>query len=268
MDRVELITGGRSLSSSDWFVRPQPKLAPRVRLLCLPYAGGSAATYVPWARLLPADVELIALQPPGRGSRMAETPHAQMEPLVAELMSVFGKVTDRPYVLFGHSLGSRVGFEIIVQCQLKGLPLPVHFIASGSRAPCLSKRELPIHDLPDAQFVEALRELDGTPEEILNNTELIQWLLPLLRADFRIADSHCASRMRINCPLTVLAGTEDDTVKPEEVEAWRDLAAGDCDIQWVTGGHFFVERNRQWVLERVNAILAGVTAAGSVRSHL
>jgi len=240
---------------SAWFIRPQPKLAPAARLICLPYAGGSAATYVPWAKLLPAEVELIALQPPGRGSRMSEAPHAQMQPLVAELMSVFAGITERPYVLFGHSLGSRVAFEVTLQCQLKGIPLPARFIASGSRAPHLPKRKLPIHDLPDAQFVEALRELDGTPEEILNNSELLQWLLPLLRADFRIADQHLAPRRALNCPLTVLAGTEDETVSPPEAEAWRELTTGDFDIHWVTGGHFFVERNREWVLEKVNTLV-------------
>lgn len=243
------------MSGTDWFIRPQPKLGPSARLLCLPYAGGSAATYIPWSRSLPSAVELIALQPPGRGSRMAEAPHAQMAALVDELMSVFPKVTERPYVLFGHSLGSRVGFEVILQCQLRGLPLPVRFIASGSRAPHLPKREAPIHDLPDQQFVGQLRELQGTPEEILDNRELIEWLLPLLRADFRIADLHCAPRTSLNCPLTVLAGTQDETVSPAEVEAWSDLTTAGCDINWVDGGHFFVERNREWVLEKVNAVL-------------
>lgn len=240
---------------SDWFIRPQPKLAPAARLICLPYAGGSAATYVPWAKSLPAQVELIALQPPGRGSRMAEAPHARMEALVAELMRVFPVLTDRPYVLFGHSLGSRVAFEVTLRCQVDGIPLPARLIASGSRAPHLTKRERPIHDLPDAQFVEAVRELDGTPEEILNNSELIQWLLPLLRADFRIADQHVAPRTPLNCPLTVLAGTEDETVSPAEAEAWKELTTGEFDIHWITGGHFFVERNREWVLEKVTALV-------------
>jgi surfactin synthase thioesterase subunit len=248
----------RVMIRSDWFIRPQPKLAPAARLICLPYAGGSAATYVPWARSLPARVELIALQPPGRGSRMAESPYARMEPLVAELMRVFPMLTDRPYVLFGHSLGSRVAFEVALQCQLQGIALPARLIASGSRAPHLTKRELPIHDLPDAEFVEALRDLDGTPEEILNNSELIQWLLPLLRADFRIADQHVAPRTAINCPLAVLAGTEDETVSPAEAEAWKELTTGKFDIHWVTGGPFFVERNREWVLERLHTLVTDV----------
>jgi surfactin synthase thioesterase subunit len=245
----------RVMISSEWFIRPQPKLAPVARLICLPYAGGSAATYVPWAKSLPAQVELIALQPPGRGSRMNEAPHARMESLVAQLMDVFPRITERPYVLFGHSLGARVAFEVTLQCQHKGIPLPARLIASGSRAPHLPKRQPPLHDLPDAQFVEALRDLDGTPEEILNNHDLIQWLLPLLRADFRIADQHRAPRTALNCPLTVFAGTEDETVSPAEAEAWKELTTGELDIRWVTGGHFFVERNREWVLARVNALL-------------
>src|SRR3954452_408264 len=102
--RYSSLRGGITLSSTDRFIRPQPKLAPVARLICLPYAGGSAATYVPWAKSLPAQVELIALQPPGRGSRMNEAPHARMESLVAQLMDVFPRITERPYVLFGHSL--------------------------------------------------------------------------------------------------------------------------------------------------------------------
>jgi surfactin synthase thioesterase subunit len=244
------------MKSSSWFVRPVPKLAPTSRLVCLPYAGGSAATYVSWARSLPAEVELVALQPPGRGARMAEAPHTQMESLIAQLLGVFAQVTDRPYVLFGHSLGSRVGFELALQCQRRGLPLPACFIASGSRAPQLRKREPPVHDLPQAEFVARLRELAGTPEEVLTNGELIELLLPLLRADFRIADLYCAAPTRLNCPLVVLAGSQDHTVNAHEVEAWRDLAGSDCTIHWITGGHFFVEHNRAWVLERVNAVIA------------
>src|SRR5215471_749362 len=145
--RYSSVRGGITLSTTDWFIRPQPKLAPAARLICLPYAGGSAATYVPWAKSLPPRVELIALQPPGRGSRMAESPHARMEALVAELMRAFPMLTDRPYVLFGHSLGSRVAFEVTLQCQLEGITLPVRLVASGSRAPYLAKSEPVIHDL-------------------------------------------------------------------------------------------------------------------------
>ena len=265
--RYSSVRGGITLSTTDWFIRPQPKLAPSTRLICLPYAGGSAATYVPWSRLLPPEVELIALQPPGRGSRMAQPPHSQMQPLVSELMSVFQKVTDRPYVIFGHSLGSRVGFELMLQCQMKGIAASgaLHRLGQPGTAPVKAGAA---HTRPaGCEVCRGAARPGWHARGGLNNSELIQWLLPLLRADFRIADTHRSSRTALNCPLTVLGGTEDETVSATEIEAWRDVAASECDIHWVNGGHFFVERNREWVLERVNAVLAGVIASRSTRLH-
>jgi len=116
----------------------------------------------------------------------------------------FPQVIDRPYLLFGHSLGSRIAFELALRCRQLGLPSPVSFIASGSRAPHLRTHENPIYDLPEAEFVAKLRDLKGTPEEVLRNEELIQLLTPLLRADFRIADLYCAAQTRLDCPIVVL----------------------------------------------------------------
>jgi medium-chain acyl-[acyl-carrier-protein] hydrolase len=238
-----------------WFLRPLPKRAPRLRLICLPYAGGNAGTYVPWSAHLPPDVELIAVQPPGRGTRMDEAPYSEMEPLIQALLTVFPRVTDRPYLLFGHSLGSRIAFELAVRCGQAGLPTPVTFIASGSRAPHLRKREKPIYDLPQPQFIAALRELNGTPEELLENRELLALLNPLLRADFKIADTYCATPVALDCPVVVFTGVEDHEVSREEAERWRDLAARGCEVHGFPGGHFFIEENRAQVLEKLNAVL-------------
>lgn len=249
------------MSANKWFVRPQPRPSAALRLICLPYAGGSAATYVPWAAQLPADVELVAVQPPGRASRIGERPHAEMNALVADLAAVFHEVSDKPYVLFGHSLGSRVAFEFTRQCPGFGLPQPRLLIGSGSRAPHFPSVRESVHDLPEAAFVDKLRELNGTPEEVLNNRELIQFLIPLLRADFKIADVYRATPAPLPCPLVVLAGTEDWEVTREAVEGWRELSDNGCDIHWIPGGHFFVEHNRALVLEQVNAALARVAQA-------
>lgn len=244
------------MRSNKWFIRPLAKRAPHLRLICLPYAGGSASTYMSWAAHLPPEVELIAVQPPGRGTRTGEAPYAAMAPLVDELLSVFPEVVDRPYVLFGHSLGSRVAFELALRCQQMGLPLPVSLIASGSRPPHLRRSEHPIHDLPEAEFIAELRELNGTPEEVLQNEELLQLVIPLLRADFRIAELYLAAQTRLACPLVVFGGTEDHEVSRQDLDAWRDLSTYDCEIHWIPGGHFFIEQNRALVLQKVNAILA------------
>jgi surfactin synthase thioesterase subunit len=255
-DLQEAMTVRRRAQLYDrWFVRPVPRHAPSLRLICLPYAGGSAATYVPWAAQLPPEVELIAVQPPGRGSRMGEAPFSDMEPLVRELLSVFPEVIDRPYLLFGHSLGSRVAFELALQCQRIGWPLPVSFIASGSGAPHLRNDEKAIHDLPEAEFVAKLRELNGTPEEVLRDKELIKIVMPLLRADFRIADTYCATQTKLDCPMIVLGGTEDHEVSRQDLQRWSDVCTGECEVHWISGGHFFIEQSRALVLEKVNAAL-------------
>jgi surfactin synthase thioesterase subunit len=256
MDRGNLL-----IMNSRWFIRPRPRQAPSLRLICFPYAGGNAGTYVPWAAHLPPGVELVAVQLPGRGTRLDELPFSDMEPLVHELLAVFPAVIDRPYVLFGHSLGSRVAFELALRCQRRGWPLPVCFIASGSRAAHLAEASAPLHDLPEAEFIDKLRELNGTPAEVLENLELIQLLTPLLRADFRIADLYRADGTPLDCPIAVLAGTEDEDVTPQLVEGWRDLTTAGCEIHWIPGGHFFIERNRAQVLGKINTILAQASEA-------
>ncbi len=256
---------GISPAASKWFIRPLHKRAPALRLICLPYAGGSAGTYVPWAAHLPPQVELIAVQLPGRGTRMGEAPYSDMQPLVGELLNVFPEVIDRPYLLFGHSLGSRVAFELALQCRRIGFPPPAYFIGSGSRAPHLRKSEEPLHNLPEVELIEKLRELNGTPEEVLSDTELVRLLIPLIRADFKLADLYRAVQAPLDCPMVILAGTQDHKVSPGDVQAWRELTTRGCEIHWIPGGHFFIERNRPAVLEHINAIVA--RACGSLRQY-
>jgi len=189
---------------------------------------------------------------------MGERPHSEMSALVAELAAAFHGVADKPYILLGHSLGSRVAYEFAQQCQRAGLPPPSLLIASGSRAPHFPGDKNSIHDLPEAEFIDKLRELNGTPEEVLSNAELIQFLIPLLRADFKIADLYRAVPSRLHCPIVVLAGTEDWEVTEAAVEGWRELSNGRCDIHWIPGGHFFIEQSRALVLEKVNAAIAEI----------
>lgn len=184
-----------------------------------------------------------------------------MSALVADLASAFHRLIDKPYILFGHSLGSRVAYEFSKQCPRLGLPQPRLLIASGSPAPHFPSERTFIHDLPDAKLIDKLREFNGTPEEVLSNHELVQFLIPLLRADFKIADVYRAAPAPLPCPLLVLAGTEDWEVTRDAVEGWRELSQDGCDIHWIPGGHFFVEHNRALVLEKVVAALAPLVPA-------
>jgi surfactin synthase thioesterase subunit len=115
-----------------------------------------------------------------------------------------------------------------------------------------------IHDLPLTEFIAKLRGFNGTPEEILNNQELMQLLTPLLRADFKMAETYRADRTPLECPIVAFAGTDDKDVTPEKLAGWRDLTTQQYELHWISGGHFFIERNRAAVLEKVNAVIARV----------
>ena len=241
--------------NNDWFVRPKEFAVPQLRLICFSYAGGNASTYVPWAEQLPDNVELVAVQLPGRANRMIEPPLTDMPSVMEAIQKVLPPLLDVPYVLFGHSLGSRVAFEVAKFCQFNELRLPNHLIASASRAPFLEETDEWIHDLPHGEFVQELSELNGTPKEVLENTELLDLLMPLLRADFKIAETYVAEKVSLDLPITVLTGSDDEDVTIEQAEAWKELSRHESQVKEIQGDHFFIESNRQAVLNVVNDTL-------------
>ncbi|MCD9006287.1 alpha/beta fold hydrolase [Luteimonas sp. XNQY3] len=239
------------MSTDTWLIRPHPRSSPALRLICLPYAGGSASIYCPWGRHLPDSVELIAVQPPGRASRIAEPPCPDMQTLVGAVGAALAMLPNCPYVLFGHSLGSRVAYALGMHSSMLGLVPPRLLIASGSRAPHLPGRRAPVHDLPDDLFKEWLRAFGGTPHALLDDAEFMDLLMPALRADFSIADQYRAEPAPLPCPVQVLTGSHDTDVTPEESQAWMALSNGHCDIHSIDGGHFFIHSHAEQVLSHI-----------------
>lgn len=258
------------MGNSDWFIRPQQKNNSKLNIFCFPYAGGSASSYLPWADYLPESVELFSVQPPGRSSRMFEKPFTRMGPLVEDFLEEFSKFTNTPYILFGHSLGSRIAYELMVSCQTKRIRLPEHFIISGSRGAHISYREDPIYNLSDEEFVSKLKELNGTPTEILENKELMNLCLPTLRADFEIADTYSSSKVILDCATTIIGGQEDHNVSYENLNCWNELFINNGDIHLVPGDHFFIDKNRAAVLHLVNQVIKNVlnNLATDINSNL
>lgn len=237
------------------FVTPEKKTKAKLRLFCFPYAGGSASIYFPWIKKLNNNVELIAIQPPGRGSRMEERPHDFMKDLVNEIMLYADLISQKPYILFGHSLGSRMAFELAINMQLSAKPLPELFIASGSKAPHLPNIRPPIYNLPTADFNNELEKLNGTPKELLSNKELMLFFEPLLRADFKIAETHQSKAIRLPIPIKVLYGQNDSYISVEMLNAWKNLSEFDVEITDIPGGHFFINEQSDLVLQKVNMFI-------------
>ncbi|WP_426105161.1 thioesterase II family protein [Massilia sp. TSP1-1-2] len=243
--------------TSRWLIsRPHPFCQPRLRLYCFAYAGGSAAVFQPWQALLPPDVEVCAIQLPGRGIRFSETPCTSMPALLDQLSAAMAGQPPLPCVFFGHSLGGLIAFELARHRMARALPLPLRVIVSGAEAPRHRAPPKNLHAMPDAQLIAALREYKGTPEEVLDNRELMALLAPSIRADFALVEQYVYQDGKpLSMPLTVFAGKRDDHIVPENVQYWQKETSAAFRVQWFEGDHFFINSEREAVLACVKAEL-------------
>lgn len=244
------------MKNSSWFVRPVKRLHAKINLFCLPYAGGSARIYQSWSEYLPEFVEVVAIELPGRGRRMQEPAFDSMKALVQELSGALHSQIEKPYVVLGHSMGSRIGLNALYELHRSGCPLPLHFIASGSAPPHITKERKKIHKLSDDELIKELQSYDGTPEEVINNKELMEIYLPLLRADFAVAEEESTPNLsQLNCNATVFGGTNDSNVSKEDCLAWQEYFSPPIEVSIFEGGHFFIESARNEVIEKVSRII-------------
>ena len=255
-------TPPRNPTPAGWIVRPARNERARLRLFCFPYAGGGASMYHPWRTLLSPEVEVCAIQPPGREMRLAEAPVTEWPVLVRQLEEAVQPWMDLPFAFFGHSLGAFVAFELARALRRGGGPAPVHLFVSGRAAPHLPARRAPIHALAEPEFIEAVRKLNGTPEEVLQSDELMGLLLPLLRADFRLFESYrFADEPALSVPLTAYGGEADEDSPPEDVALWRQHTRGAFRHATLDGGHFFIHENRAALLAELGRELHRIVEA-------
>jgi medium-chain acyl-[acyl-carrier-protein] hydrolase len=242
----------------DWFIRYQRHPATAgVRLFTFPYAGGGAAIYREWGdRLKGVDVYSALL--PGRERRLGEPPIGDLHLLLERLLPAFLALADRPFILFGHSMGALVAYELARRLQDRG-PRPAHLIVSAYRSPDQPRRNRALHALPDGEFVDALREYGGTPAGVLDHEDIVRMLLPMLRADFRLHETYgFTPRAPLDCPLTALAGLADTHVTPEEMAGWGDKTDSAFALVRIPGSHFFVLDRPDLVLNTVQATANGL----------
>lgn len=240
MDAVTT-AGPTAGTASTWQVRWHPAPDARLRLFCLPHAGGGALPYRSWAAALAPDVEVVAIRLPGRESRFRERPYTRLGDVVTALLGQLGSSLDRPYAVLGHSMGALIGYELAQASRRLGLRPPARLLVSGRPAPDLPDRQKPVHDAPTPRLVARLREMGGTPPEILADPAALDSLLPLLRADFAVAETY---RYRgappLDCPVSVFGGADDPYARPADLEAWRRHTTAGCTVRVLTGGHFFL----------------------------
>lgn len=248
-------------SLNPWVTLPRPNPTARVRLFCFPFAGAGASVFYTWPQTLPAEVEVVPVQLPGRESRLMEKPYTAMPELVEKLGEVLEPYLDMPFAFFGHSNGAIMSFELARKFRREGRAMPLHLFLSGRPASHLPSRHPEIHHLPEPEFIEQLRRLEGTPEEVLANREIMQLLIPLLRADFALAETYKhVPEPPLDVPVSAYGGVKDKDVSEEESAAWAEHTTGPFHLKMFPGGHFFINENRPLVLAELVRELRGVVS--------
>lgn len=231
----------------------------RLRMFCLPFAGGGASVFRGWAASLPNDVEVCPVQLPGRESRMRDPAFTDIKLMVPAVADALEPYLNLPFVLFGHSMGAAVVFELARELRRRGRPQPLHLFVGGRRAPHMPPREEPIHALPEPEFLVKLRELNGTPEEVLQHEELMKLLIPILRADFAINEDYRFSEEEpLAAGISAFGGIGDEDVTREDVEAWKNHTRGAFRVRMFPGDHFFLQSNKDLLLEAISRDLAEI----------
>jgi medium-chain acyl-[acyl-carrier-protein] hydrolase len=232
-----------------WLAYRRPNPGARLRLFCLPYAGGSASIFRTWANYFPDEIEVCPIQIPGRENRLMETPYRRLDLLIDSLTEVLLPLLDKPFVLFGHSMGALISFELSRKLRYCALQMPSRLIISGARAPHLPDSEAPIYNLPKDEFVEAVRRFNGTPEEVLRHEELMQIILPYLRTDFELCETYVYQvEAPLSIPITVFGGLQDEKIRPDQLGAWREQTTESAVVHMFSGDHFFLHSSRDQVL--------------------
>jgi medium-chain acyl-[acyl-carrier-protein] hydrolase len=240
-------------------VRLQSHSASRIRLICFPYAGGGSTAFADWRRLMTGPVELVGLTLPGREARFAEPLLDSVNAASQDIGESIAPLLDRPFVLFGHSLGALIAFETSRWLRRVGLKEPSLLIVSGAAAPHLPIKRKNIHALPDDEFISELRRFNGTPAEILDNTDLMALILPAIRADFMAFESYkYAKELPLSCPLITFAGRSDPDATPEDLQEWRQHTTGTLGSFVFSGDHFFLKSQQSEVIRTVVRCLTGL----------
>jgi surfactin synthase thioesterase subunit len=236
-----------------------------VRLYCLPHAGGSASAYRSWFGRLDG-VSVRPLQPPGRETRLRETPYTRLTDLVGDLATaVLAEVESGPaplpYAVYGHSLGALVGFELVREIRRRGGPAPVHLLVSGSAPPDAAPCDdgPPVAGMTEDEVVALLRRIGGTPEWMLTDPTVLRMILPPFRADFILKETYqYENQPPLDVPITALAATADPRAGSEAVTGWRDQTTGRFRSHTLTGGHFAVLEQADVTHRHINEALSGV----------
>ncbi|QED47030.1 thioesterase II family protein [Cytobacillus dafuensis] len=235
-----------------WCLNKTFKSNPKMRILLFPYACGGASIYRTWHNFFPSEIEVIPIQLPGRENRLSEKPYTSIVELTDYLFETLKPLYDKPLALFGHSMGSLITYELSIRLEHAGI-IPAHLFVSAHSSPKKGKLGTNDHLLSDEKLISRLRELSFTPEPVLQNQDLMQLLLPMIRADFTMCETYdYKEHPTLNCPLTVFGGTNDREVSLNELDHWKPYTNASFSKVTITGDHFFVHDQASTIISNIS----------------
>ncbi|MCG6137939.1 MAG: alpha/beta fold hydrolase [Nostoc sp. LLA-1] len=243
--------------SSKWISYPKPNPQADLRLFCFPHAGGNSGIYSSWAKYLPKNVEVCLIELPGHGSRLKEVAYDRLQPLVEAISSVLMPcLLETPFAFFGHSMGALISFELAIQLRKLYCKKPIHLFVSGCRAPQTFCEISPIDTLCDVGFIEQVSKYGGLPDEVLQNSEFMELILPTLRADFNLIASYTyVPELPLDCPMTIFSGLQDISINYTHLKSWQQHTKSAFTIQMFPGNHFFIRSHQHLLLALLSKIL-------------
>ena len=236
-----------------WLIRFGHKTeTPLIRLFCFHFAGGSALSFKNWAKYLPENIELIAIQLPSRDGRYTEAALTETTQVVESIRQQILPYLTKPYIIFGHSLGALISYELLHDLNKPEIMPPALFIPSAYRAPHLPAKAKPAYTLPDKEFIARLEQFEGTSKVVLENQELMAAFLPRIRADFQILETYkYQQRPRLNTPILAIMGKDDPHVAKNELLDWEGHTQEKFRCHFFEGGHFFIHTAEQELMQMI-----------------
>lgn len=230
-----------------------------INLFCFPFAGGSSTYYMRWQKYLHPGIDLKIIELSGRGNRITEPLYEEFEELIDDVyMKIRNQLLEKPYALFGHSMGSLITYELTRVIQQKDNNLPVHLFCSGRNSP--NKKSITsMHKLPDEEFKNEVLLLGGTPKEVLAWEELMEIFMPILKSDFKIVENYehrfIYGNEKVRVPMTILNGIQDQLIDIKELEEWREFSTEQCSFHLFNDDHFFINKHVGDITKIINNTL-------------
>jgi surfactin synthase thioesterase subunit len=213
----------------------------KITLLCLPFAGGSFYAYRDFQKYTDDFVRVLPIDLPGHGRRMGEPLMRDIWQIIEDVFQQIRNHINEPYAIYGHSMGTLMGYLVTQKIAKQGLPAPLHLFFSGRYAPSVLSKERDFHLLPRDEFIRRVMEYGGMPAEVMREQELMDLFVPIMQADFEAVSTYrYEASAPFQTPITVMSGLSDETTTYEEASKWQEVTTGDVTVKQFPGGHFFI----------------------------